>query len=126
MRFACALVIGLAVAGTSFAAEQSTEPVPRFVSLRADEVNLRSGPGVRYPIEVVYRRKGLPVEIVAQFDQWRQIVDSQGTKGWVQERMVTGIRNVLVSGTQRVLRQSADKAAAPVARLDPGVIAHLL
>ena len=126
-RFGVALVvIGLSVAGSSVAAETSTDPVPRFVTLRADEVNLRTGPGSRYPVEWVYRRKGLPVEIVAQFDQWRQIVDSQGTKGWVHERMVTGTRNVVIAGTQRILRAAADRAAAPVARLDPGVIAHLL
>ena len=125
-RFAAGLVAGLCVAGASFAAEKSTEPVPRFVSLRADDVNLRTGPGSRYPVEWVYHRKGLPVEIVAEFDQWRQIVDSQGTKGWVHQRMVTGTRNVVIQATQRILRQAADKSAAPVARLDPGVIAHLL
>ena len=125
-RFGFVLVVGLCIAGNSLAAEQSTEPVPRFVTLRADEVNLRTGPGARYPVEWVYRRKGLPVEIVAQFDQWRQIVDSQGTKGWVHERMVTGTRNVVIEGTQRILRAGADRAAAPVARLDPGVIAHLV
>lgn len=124
--FAVGLAVGLCVAGSSLAAEKSTEPVPRFVSLRADDVNLRTGPGSRYPVEWVYHRKGLPVEIVAEFDQWRQVVDSQGTKGWVHQRMVTGTRNVVIAGTQRILRQSADQAAAPVARLDPGVIAHLL
>lgn len=124
--FCLGLAVGLCVAGSSLAAEKSTEPVPRFVSLRADDVNLRTGPGSRYPVEWVYHRKGLPVEIVAEFDQWRQVVDSQGTKGWVHQRMVTGTRNVVIEGMQRVLRQSADKAATPVARLDPGVIAHLL
>src|SRR6185437_16377242 len=105
---------------------EPVEPVPRFVTLRADVVNLRSGPGSRYPVEWVYHRKGLPVEIVAQFDQWRQIRDSQGTEGWVHQRMVTGARNVVVAGAQRILRASADKGSAPVAKLDPGVIAHLL
>ena len=65
------------------AAEKSSEPLPRFVSLRADTVNLRTGPGNRYPIEYVYRRKGYPLEIVAEFDQWRQVRDWQGTEGWV-------------------------------------------
>lgn len=125
-NFAVGLIVGLSVAGNSVAAEKSADPVPRFVSLRADDVNLRSGPGGRYPIQWVYHRKGLPVEIVAQIDQWRQIVDSQGTKGWVHQRMVTGTRNAVVQGSQRILRQAADKSAAPLARIDPGVIAHLL
>jgi SH3-like domain-containing protein len=117
-------VCGAALAAQ--AAEKSTEPVPRFVSLRADTVNLRTGPGSRYPIEFVYHRKGYPLEIVAEFDQWRQVRDWQGTEGWVHQRMVTGTRNVVIQGAQRILRQAGDNGAAPVAKLDPGVIAHLL
>jgi SH3-like domain-containing protein len=112
--------------GIAQAAEKSAEPVPRFVSLRADTVNLRTGPGARYPIEYVYHRKGYPLEIIAEFDQWRQVRDWQGTEGWVHQRMVTGARSVVVQGSQQILRQSADSGSAPVAKLDPGVIGHLL
>ena len=101
-------------------------PVPRFVSLRADEVNLRTGPGERYPIDWVLTRKGLPVEIVEEFEAWRKIRDAQGTEGWVHQRMVTGTRNVIVTGELRTLRADADSAAPAVARAEPGVIAHLL
>ena len=126
MRFAGFVLVALLTATAAQAAEKSTEPVPRFVSLRADTVNLRTGPGIRYPIEFVYRRKGYPLEIVAEFEEWRQVRDWQGTEGWVQQRMVTGTRNVIVQGGQRILRQSAAEAAAPVAKLDPGVVAHLI
>jgi SH3-like domain-containing protein len=105
---------------------EKNEPIPRFVTLRSDTVNLRMGPGDRYPVEWVYHRKGLPVEIVAQFDQWRRVRDWQGTEGWVHQRLVTAIRNVIVKGAQRTLYADADTEAAPVAKLDPGVIAHLL
>lgn len=121
-----ALLTAWSAVGIAQAAETPTDPVPRFVTLRADDVNLRTGPGMRYPVEWVYHRKGLPVEIVAQFEEWRQIRDSQGTEGWVEQRMVTGTRNVVIQGGQHVLRDTADAAAAPVAKLDPGVIAHLL
>ena len=125
--FVAVLLAGLLGAGWAHAAgEKTTEPVPRFVTLRADTVNLRTGPGNRYPIEFVYHRKGYPLEIVAEFDQWRKVRDWQGTEGWVHQRMVTGTRAVVIQGTQRVLRKDADAGAAPVAKLDPGVIAHLL
>jgi len=123
---AVGLLLALGVTGAARAAEKTAEPVPRFVTLRANVVNLRTGPGSRYPIEWVYHRRGLPLEIVAEFDQWRQVRDWQGTEGWVQQRMVTGARNVVIQGAQRMLRTSDDAAAAPVAKLDPGVIAHLL
>jgi SH3-like domain-containing protein len=124
--FAVALCVLAGSIGMAQAAEKTTDPVPRFVSLRADTVNLRTGPGNRYPIEYVYHRKGYPLEIIAEFDQWRQVRDWQGTEGWVHQRMVTGVRNIVVQGSQHILRQSGDGGAAPVAKLDPGVIAHLL
>ena len=100
-------------------------PLPRFVSLRADEVNLRSGPGTRYPIDWVYRRSGMPVEIVDEFDTWRRIRDWQGTEGWVHQSMVQGRRSVLVIGQRRTLKRRPEAAAAGVALLDAGVIAAL-
>ena len=122
--FGALLVVAL-MAPAARAAEKS-EPIPRFVSLRSDVVNLRIGPGDRYPVEWVYHRKGLPVEIIAQLDQWRRVRDSQGTEGWVQQRLVTPVRTVIVKGMQHVLYADADETSSPVAKLDPGVIAHLL
>jgi len=119
------LLLTLALTGGALAAEKNA-PVPRFVSLRASEVNLRSGPGERYPIEWVLTRKGLPVEVVAEFDVWRKIRASDGTEGWVHERMVGSGRNVIIKGAERTLHAEPDAAAAPVARAEPGVIAHLV
>src|ERR1700745_1267941 len=95
-RVAAALVL-VAFAASAVAAEKGL-PVPRFVTLRSDQVNVRTGPGERYPIEWVFTRKGMPVEILAEFDVWRKIRDWQGTEGWVHQRMVTGNRAVIVKG----------------------------
>jgi SH3-like domain-containing protein len=124
-RIIAALALAL-LASSAMAAGKNPEPVPRFVSLRADVVNLRTGPGDRYPVEWVYHRKGLPVEIIAQYDQWRRIRDWQGTEGWVHQRLVTGTRTVMVKGSQRILHVDADGASPPLAKLDPGVIAQLI
>jgi SH3-like domain-containing protein len=101
-------------------------PVPRFVSLHADRVNLRTGPGDRYPIDWVFTRKDMPVEVTGQFEHWRRIRDWEGTQGWVHERMLTGKREVIVKGGVRPLYRQPDPAAAVVARAEPGVIGHLL
>jgi SH3-like domain-containing protein len=71
-------------------------------------------------------KKGLPVEIVQEFDVWRKIRDSQGSEGWVHQRMVTGARSVIVAGAVRILHADADAAAPAVARVEPGVVARLL
>lgn len=79
--------LGLAIAGISPATAASTAgasglPLPRFVSLKADRVNVRKGPGTDYPIAWVFERAGLPVEVVREYGIWRQIGDSDGSQGW--------------------------------------------
>ena len=101
-------------------------PVPRFVSLRSNEVNLRTGPGTNYPVEWVYVRRHMPVEIVAEFDTWRKIRDWQGTVGWVHQSLLDGQRTGIVVGTVRdMLSAPQADAARTVARLEPGVIVRL-
>lgn len=70
-------------------------PIPRFVSLKNGEVNVRTGPGDNHPIAWVYKRKGLPVEITAEFEQWRRIRDKDGEGGWVHKSMVSSKRRAI-------------------------------
>jgi len=100
-------------------------PIPRFVTLQASEVNVRAGPGSRYPIEWVFQREDLPVEVTGEFDTWRKIRDVDGTEGWVHQSMLSGRRSVLVIGSVRTMRREADTASPVVARLEPGVVARL-
>jgi SH3-like domain-containing protein len=106
--------------------EDSGLKVPRFVSLHSDKVNLRTGPGRRYPIEWVLTRKDMPVEVTAQFEHWRRIRAWDGTAGWVQQQMVGGKRFVVVDrGGERSLYRQPDPASGVVARAEPGVVARL-
>jgi SH3-like domain-containing protein len=100
-------------------------PLPRFVSLRNDEVNMRAGPGVRYPIEWVYHRRGLPVEIIDEFGNWRRIRDWEGDLGWVHSSMLSGRRTFRVTGEARILRREPGENAPAVAKLMPGVVGDL-
>jgi SH3-like domain-containing protein len=104
----------------------SALPVPRFVTLGADEVNLRTGPGFRYPIRLVIRKSGLPVEILREFDVWRQVRDRDGDEGWVHESMLSGRRAVIIKGEMQTLLDKPQDDARPVVRLEPGVIAGLV
>jgi len=107
-------------------AEGSGLPLPRFVSLRADEVNLRTGPGKRYPIEWIYSRKDLPVEVVAEFESWRKIRDWQGSEGWVLQTMLSSRRMMVVIGGPHPLRANDSDSGEPVAMVEAGVLGRLL
>ena len=70
--------------------------IPRFVSLKSDRVNLRQGPGTEYPTAWVFRRAGLPVEVIKEFEGWRQVRDAEGTTGWVSGAMLSGRRTAVI------------------------------
>lgn len=101
-------------------------PVPRWVSLKSGEVYLREGPSPEHRVQWVYVRRGLPVEVIAEYDVWRRIRDADGVVGWVHKSMLDGRRSVLVEGAANVpLRDEPGSEGAVVAYAEPGVVARL-
>ena len=134
---AVALIIALA-AGSAVAAQPEAPsapngpsglPLPRFVSLRAERVNVRSGPTKDNDVNWVYTRVGLPVEIIAEYDNWRRIRDWEGAEGWVLHSLLSGRRTVLISAPAKsvvdfvALHASGEKQSPITARLQAGVLA---
>lgn len=102
-------------------------PVPRFVSLRSDKVNARVGPGLRYPTEWIFVRHKLPVKIVREFGHWRLVQDVEGAEGWVHQRMLSGLRTVIVQNNGLTSLYARPISTSKVlAKLEPGVICQLL
>ena len=104
-------------------------PVPRFVSLKADRINVRSGPSRDQDVQWVYTRAGMPVEITAEFENWRRIRDWQGAEGWVYHSLLSGKRTAVVVPALKTdlvpLYASPDAKSAVVARLQAGVLGRL-
>jgi SH3-like domain-containing protein len=119
-------VFGVSALPAAAAENDARAKVPRFVSLRSDQVNLRVGPGQTYPIEWLLTRKGLPVEVVKEFQNWRMVRVWRDASGWILDRMVTAERHVIVEGAVRVMRRRPEAQSEVVARAEPGVVARLL
>lgn len=107
-------------------------PLPRFVSLRANRVNLRVGPGTNYAVEWMYLKSGLPVEIIQEYDNWRRVRDAEGAEGWINQSLLSGNRTAVVApwhkgkdDVQVNLYGEANRAAAIRAYLEPGVIGSI-
>ncbi len=122
----------LAAGGTAQAdhiGSASGLPVPRYVSLKTDRVNLREGPSKDHRTIWVFLRAGLPVEVTAEFEIWRKVRDSEGAEGWVLHSLLSGRRTALVApwkkGIDSILYSKASPKSAPVAQLQPNVIANV-
>ena len=104
-------------------------PVPRFVSLKSDRVNVRSGPNKDQDVRWVYTRAGMPVEITAEFENWRRIRDWEGAEGWVYHSLLSGRRSAVVVPTLKddlvPLYENADIESGVVAQLQSGVLAQI-
>lgn len=106
--------------------KETTACSPRFASLRSKNVNSRVGPGNTYPIEWHYARQNLPVEIIAEFDVWRQIRDPDGSISWVHKSLLSGKRHAMILHKNRKLFCEPNVSARVVAIAEPGVIGRLL
>lgn len=134
-RFALALAVALSLVGAPAPprAQEFTGvgpvtslPLPRYVSIRAREANVRRGPGLTHRIDWEYRRRGLPVEVTAEYGQWRRVRDADGAGGWVHHSLLSGIRTGLVRGDGPVrLQAGASDRTALRAMVEPGVVARI-
>lgn len=105
--------------------------IPRFVSLKSDKVNVRRGPSTDQAIVWVFARAGLPVEVIAEADNWRRVRDSEGADGWVFHSLLSGRRTVLVSpwskGQEAVpMRNGRSTGSRAVAQLQSGVLGNVV
>jgi len=101
-------------------------PLPRFVSIQSDEVNLRTGPGRRYPIEWVYHKEGLPLEITAEFDVWRHVRDFEGSEGWVHKSTLSGKRTFIVTDQNANIYKSPKITSHIIANTDQKVVGKII
>ncbi len=133
-RNGLACVLALAALAPGAAAQQAASgrgpvtnlPLPRFVSMRAEEANARRGPSLDQRVDWEFVRRGLPLEVTAEYGQWRRVRDAEGYGGWVHHTLLSGVRTALVLGEAPVaLRVDPAEGAAVRAMAEPGVVARL-
>ncbi len=100
-------------------------PIPRFVSLKASEANVRRGPSLTHRIDWVFKRKGMPLEIIGEFGHWRRVRDRDGVGGWVHYSLLSGVRTVIVENDLTALHQRRDPQSPVNVYVEAGVIARI-
>src|SRR4051795_3095651 len=137
-RFGSVMVLAAGVWGASISSGFSAKdaavassglPVPRYVSLKSDHVKVRAGPTKDNEVAWIYTRSGLPVEITAEFENWRRVRDSEGAEGWVYHSLLSGRRTAVITMKSKdelaSLYDRPDSAGTVAARLQAGVVAQV-
>ena len=133
MRFVWAILAGSVTLGASAAsAADEVErgavtnlPIPRFVSLKTGEGNVRRGPSLTHRIDWVFKARGMPLEITGEFGHWRRVRDRDGVGGWMHYSLLSGARTVIIETDLTALFARPDPATRVEAYLEAGVIARI-
>jgi len=105
---------------------KSGYPVPRYVTLAKDTVNVRTGPGRKYPITWVYKRKGLPLKIVNEYENWRKFIDSEGSSGWIWGPLLSSRRTGLITAKNQILLKQPKEDSDVALKAEAGVIGQII
>jgi len=104
----------------------SGNPLPRFVAIGGSTANMRTGPGLQYPIVWVYKRATLPMEIIDEHGPWRQVRDHQGAEGWMHVKLFfPSKRFAMIRGKTRTLYSEKDRASPKLLTAEVGVIGKI-
>ncbi|MFO1242314.1 MAG: SH3 domain-containing protein [Rickettsiales bacterium] len=115
-------LLGLLILLAAPAIAEEKLQLPRFASLKSGQANMRVGPGENYPILWVYKKRGMPLEIVDEHQLWRKVRDMDGDEGWILKNLLTGRRTVMVSADKIVLHRKPDKTAPVSCNAEHGVV----
>lgn len=125
----CFFVMAGAYAQAPSDAFRSTAyPLPRFASMGSGESYVRAGPGMKFPVKWVLTRKGLPVEIILEFDAWRKIKDIDGDEGWVHQSLLSGRRTAFVKtdgGVEAALHRKPGEDTRIIAKVQSNAIVEI-
>lgn len=122
---ALAMLLAMPMAQAAERGSVTNLPLPRFVSIKSSEVNVRRGPSLTHRIDWVFTRKDMPVEITAEHGHWRRVQDRDGAGGWVHYALLSGVRTALVEQDLTPLHARADEGTPVMAYLEAGVVARL-
>ena len=101
-------------------------PIPRFVSAKSNKMNVRRGPNSGHQIDWVYKLRGVPLKVTAEYENWRKIEDFEGEGGWAHARLLSGTRFVIFLNDKTTLKRKPNKNALDIVVIGRGVIAKLI
>ena len=79
--------------------------IPRYVSLKSNDANIRVGPSKNYPIEIKYIKKNYPLKVLEEYEEWRKVEDFKNNIGWIHKSLISGTRTgIILSSDNKAIR----------------------
>ena len=125
MGYFVATLISAGVATASERGPVTNLPMPRYVSLKAEEGNARRGPSLSHRIDWVFTHRNMPLEVTGEYGHWRRVQDRDGQGGWVHYSLLSGVRHVIIEADMVPMRVKPDLEAPVNAYAEAGVVARL-
>ncbi len=123
--FCVAIMLGSAVSAAEDRGRVTNLPIPRYVSLKTDEGNVRRGPSLSHRIDWVFTRRNMPLEVTDEYGHWRRVRDRDGQGGWVHYSLLSGVRHVIIERDLTPLHVKPDADSPVNAYAEAGVVARL-
>ena len=120
------VLLALLLAGGAAAqgvGRETNLPIPRYVSLKAKEANIRRGPGFDHRIDWIFQRRGMPLRVLAEYDVWRRVEDRDGEGGWIHSTLISGVRTVIVDAPTPMYVRPSERSRV-LAEVEAGVVAR--
>ncbi|GHA50283.1 hypothetical protein GCM10008927_14100 [Amylibacter ulvae] len=121
----CAVVITSTAYAETERGPVTNLPMPRFVSMKTGEGNVRRGPSLTHRIDWVFKHEDMPLKVVGEYGHWRRVLDADGQGGWMHFRLLSGVRTVTIEKNRTPMRRKPYEGAQAVAFAEDGVIARL-
>lgn len=127
-RIALCVASVLAMTSSSFASERgpvTNLPMPRFVSMKAEEGNVRRGPSLSHRIDWIFKHQNMPLQVTDEYGHWRRVQDAEGQGGWMHFRLLSGARTAVIVQDKTRIRRRPNEGSEAFALAETGVIARL-
>jgi len=90
------LIIIFSQASNADIGKETGLEIPRYVSLKSNDANIRVGPSKNYPIEIKYIKKNYPLKVLEEYEEWRKVEDFKKNIGWIHKSLISGTRTGIV------------------------------
>ena len=100
--------------------------IPRYVSLKSNDANIRVGPSKNYPIEIKYIKKNYPLKVLEEYEEWRKVEDFKKNIGWIHKSLISGTRTgIILSNYNKNIKLLNTLNGDVIGEIGKGNIVHL-